>query len=92
MCAVPRADGVNGMHMLRRHAKSHMSLFMCAHASRSQHYRYGLNRAFRKRRHSHVIVLDDDMQVSPDFLLYFEVRRPHKGHLPCCNYIDRSVA
>jgi GNT-I family len=61
-------------------------------ASRSQHYKYGLYRAFQNRRHSHVIVLDDDMQVSPDFLLYFEVRWLCKGHLPSCNHIDRSVA
>ena len=61
-------------------------------ASRSQHYKYGLDRAFRKRRHSHVILLEDDMQATPDFLLYFEVRWPCKIHLPCCNYVDRSIS
>lgn len=45
-------------------------------ASRSQHYRFGLYRAFQQRRHSHVIVLDDDMQASPDLLLYFEAMAP----------------
>lgn len=77
MCALARANGVNGMRMLTRHA-SHTCNSSCAltQASRSQHYRFGLYRAFQKRRHSHVIVLDDNMQASADLLLYFEVRWP----------------
>ena len=40
----------------------------------AQHYRWGLGRVFDgKRRHSHVVVLEDDMVFSPDFLLYFQV-------------------
>mmetsp|Transcript_11262 Transcript_11262/g.33832 ORF Transcript_11262/g.33832 Transcript_11262/m.33832 type:complete len:752 (-) Transcript_11262:379-2634(-) len=42
------------------------------HAWLAQHYRWGLERVFdRTRAHSHVVVLEDDMEFSPDFLLFF---------------------
>lgn len=45
------------------------------HAWLAQHYRWGLGRAFDRRRgHSHVVVVEDDMVFSPDFLLFFQVR------------------
>ncbi len=42
------------------------------HAWLAQHYKWGLDRAFIERHHSHVIVIEDDMLFSPDFLRYFE--------------------
>lgn len=45
------------------------------HAWLAQHYRWGLGRAFdRKKGHSHVVVVEDDMVFSPDFLLFFQAR------------------
>lgn len=56
-------------------------------AALSEQYKRGLDRAFRKRGHSHVIVLEAHMQLSPDFLLYFEVDCPEV--LPCrCGVTD----
>ena len=37
----------------------------------AQHYKYALQRAFDQHRHSHVILLEDDMIFSPDFLELF---------------------
>ena len=42
------------------------------HAWLSQHYRWGLKKVFQEG-HSHVIILEDDMLFSPDFLTLFEV-------------------
>ena len=42
------------------------------HAWLAQHYKWGLDRAFIERQHSHVIIVEDDMLFSPDFLRYFE--------------------
>lgn len=42
----------------------------------SQHQGWGLDRAFRKRAHSHLIVVNDGMEFSPDFLLYFQATAP----------------
>jgi hypothetical protein len=64
------------------------TVVLCAQSSQaswSQHHKYGLDRAFSKRGHSHVIVLEENMQVSPDFLLYFEVTLP-------CNDFGKSYA
>ena len=44
------------------------------HAWLSQHYRWGLNRLFKEKGHTHAIILEDDMLFSPDFLEFFEVR------------------
>lgn len=44
-----------------------------SHAWLSQHYGWGLQQAFAKRGHSHLIVLEDDMEFSPDFLFFFQV-------------------
>ena len=42
------------------------------HAWLAQHYKWALDRAFIERQHSHVIIVEDDMLFSPDFLRYFE--------------------
>ena len=64
------------------------------HAWLAQHYRWGLGRAFdRKRGHSHVVVVEDDMVFSPDFLLFFQVqacssRPPFQGTaMNSCAYV-----
>lgn len=38
----------------------------------AQHYKYALDQSFSRSEHSHLIILEDDMLVSPDFLEYFE--------------------
>lgn len=44
------------------------------HAWLSQHYKWGLDRVFHAPlSHSHVIVVEDDMVFSPDFLHFFQV-------------------
>lgn len=42
------------------------------HAWLAQHYKWGLDRAFLEKSHSHVIILEDDMIFAADFLHYFE--------------------
>ncbi|KAI3435729.1 hypothetical protein D9Q98_001787 [Chlorella vulgaris] len=46
------------------------------HAWLAQHYKWGLDRVFLERGHSHVVVVEDDMLFSPDFLLYFRATAP----------------
>ena len=46
------------------------------HAWLSQHYKWGLDRVFLERGHSHVIIVEDDMVFSPDFLTLFQVHPP----------------
>ena len=46
------------------------------HAWLAQHYKWGLDRVFLERKHSHVIIVEDDMLFSPDFLAYFYVTAP----------------
>jgi len=41
------------------------------HAWLSQHYRWALDQAFLQKGHSHVIIVEDDMLFSPDFLHFF---------------------
>lgn len=44
------------------------------HAWLAQHYKWGLDRVFHApRSHSHVVVVEDDMVFSPDFLHFFQV-------------------
>ena len=42
------------------------------HAWLTQHYKWGLDRVFSERNHSHAIIIEDDMLFSPDFLSYFQ--------------------
>ena len=41
------------------------------HAYLAQHYKWALDKVFLERGHSHVIVVEDDMLFSPDFVSYF---------------------
>ncbi|DBA72905.1 TPA: hypothetical protein ACH3X2_009866 [Trebouxia sp. C0005] len=41
------------------------------HAWLSQHYKWALDQAFLQKGHSHVIIVEDDMLFSPDFLHFF---------------------
>lgn len=41
------------------------------HAWLSQHYKWALDQAFLEKGHSHVIIVEDDMLFSPDFLHFF---------------------
>ena len=50
-----------------------MLCVQAGHAWLSQHYRWGLSKLFEERGHSHAIILEDDMLLSPDFLTLFEV-------------------
>ena len=42
------------------------------HAWLSQHYKWALDRVFLERGHSHVVIVEDDMVFSPDFLILFQ--------------------
>ena len=46
------------------------------HAWLTQHYKWGLDRVFFQGNHSHVIIIEDDMLFSPDFLALFEATAP----------------
>lgn len=46
------------------------------HAWLTQHYKWGLNRVFLERNHSHAIILEDDMIFSRDFLALFTAAAP----------------
>ena len=46
------------------------------HAWLARHYKWGLDRVFLQRKHSHVIIVEDDMLFSPDFLSYFQATAP----------------
>ena len=50
-----------------------MLCVQAGHAWLSQHYRWGLSKLFEEEGHSHAIILEDDMLLSPDFLTLFEV-------------------
>jgi alpha-1,3-mannosyl-glycoprotein beta-1,2-N-acetylglucosaminyltransferase len=41
-----------------------------------RHYGWALGQLFDVRHHSKVIILEDDMQVAPDFFEYFEATAP----------------
>ena len=53
--------------------QEHVLCVQAGHAWLSQHYRWGLSKLFEERGHSHAIILEDDMLLSPDFLTLFEV-------------------
>lgn len=42
------------------------------HAWLAQHYKWAIDRIFLERRHSHLIIAEDDMLFSPDFVAYFK--------------------
>ena len=46
-------------------------LMQPGHAWLSQHYKWALDKAFLEKQHSHVIIVEDDMLFSPDFLHFF---------------------
>ncbi|KAL3157358.1 hypothetical protein ABBQ32_011839 [Trebouxia sp. C0010 RCD-2024] len=52
------------------------------HAWLSQHYKWALDRAFLEEGHSHVIIVEDDMLFSPDFLQFFEATAVLLDHDP----------
>ena len=60
--------------VVARHMKA--AVLCCAvqpgHAWLSQHYKWALDRVFLEQGHSHVIIVEDDMLFSPDFLHFFE--------------------
>eukprot|EP01114_Cavostelium_apophysatum_P001331 TRINITY_DN1112_c0_g1_i1.p1 TRINITY_DN1112_c0_g1~~TRINITY_DN1112_c0_g1_i1.p1 ORF type:complete len:473 (-),score=108.95 TRINITY_DN1112_c0_g1_i1:738-2156(-) len=39
----------------------------------SQHYKFGLQKIFDEYKHDSVIILEDDMEISPDFFSYFKM-------------------
>ncbi len=43
-----------------------------SHAWLAQHYKWALDKVFIERAHSHVIIVEDDMLFSPDFLSFFK--------------------
>ena len=42
----------------------------------AQHYKWAFDELFFRRQHSHVVVVEDDMLVSPDFFLLFRDAAP----------------
>lgn len=42
----------------------------------SRHYRWALNQAFSNRSHSAVVIVEDDLEVAPDFFEYFRALLP----------------
>jgi hypothetical protein len=52
------------------------------HAWLTQHYRWAMDEVFL-RGHSHVVVVEDDMEFSPDFLRLFQVRTASNGFASC---------
>lgn len=42
----------------------------------AQHYRHALDAVFVRQRHSHAIIVEDDMQFAPDFLALFRATAP----------------
>ncbi|XP_069032306.1 alpha-1,3-mannosyl-glycoprotein 2-beta-N-acetylglucosaminyltransferase a [Embiotoca jacksoni] len=42
----------------------------------SRHYRWALNQVFRSRAHSAVVIVEDDLEVAPDFFEYFRAVLP----------------
>ena len=64
------------LHTLTVWGAGHLKLLCCAvqlgHAWLSQHYKWALDRVFLQQGHSHVIIVEDDMLFSPDFLHFFE--------------------
>ena len=63
----------HSLHRLcSRVGKVRCSVVQPGHAWLSQHYKWALDRAFLEQGHSHVIIVEDDMLFSPDFLHFFE--------------------
>ena len=60
------------------------------HAWLTQHYKWALDRAFHERGHSHVIVVEDDMIFSPDFLTLFQVHIPEQQG-PCTGFAHQPA-
>lgn len=57
----------------------HVCLFLRpqpGHAWLTQHYKYGLDHLFLQRRHSHAVIVEDDMLFSPDFLTLLTAAAP----------------
>lgn len=42
----------------------------------SRHYRWALNQVFNTLSHSSVVIVEDDLEVAPDFFEYFEALHP----------------
>ena len=42
------------------------------HAWLAQHYKWAIDRIFLEKKHSHLIIAEDDMLFSPDFVAYFK--------------------
>lgn len=42
----------------------------------SRHYRWALNQVFNKFSHSNVVIVEDDLEVAPDFFEYFRALYP----------------
>lgn len=42
----------------------------------SRHYRWALNQVFKELSHSSVVVVEDDLEVAPDFFEYFQALLP----------------
>lgn len=66
-----RNNSVSPFRQLPDHPFS-CSVVQPGHAWLSQHYKWALDRAFLEQGHSHVIIVEDDMLFSPDFLHFFE--------------------
>ncbi|XP_042280013.1 alpha-1,3-mannosyl-glycoprotein 2-beta-N-acetylglucosaminyltransferase a [Thunnus maccoyii] len=42
----------------------------------SRHYRWALNQVFKTQSHSSVVIVEDDLEVAPDFFEYFQALLP----------------
>jgi len=68
------------LHLMRHPRTPLLSQDQGATAYLAQHYKWVLDRLFLSRefgrRHSHVVIMEDDMLVSPDFLTLFAETAP----------------
>ena len=78
--------GCSALHLSQPHlapgSKLKSACVQPGHAWLTQHYKWGLDRVFFRGNHSHVIIIEDDMLFSPDFLTLFEATAPLLEHDP----------
>jgi alpha-1,3-mannosyl-glycoprotein beta-1,2-N-acetylglucosaminyltransferase len=76
---LPAKYSAADLHILRHPRVALLTYDQTATAYLAQHYKWVLDRLFLSadgRRHSHVVIMEDDMTVSPDFLTLFSETAP----------------
>lgn len=73
---LPSLYSATGLTLFRHPRLALLAPDQSATAYLAQHYKWVLDKLFLERGHSHVVVLEDDMLVSPDFLSLFSETAP----------------